>query len=470
MRIELAKILLLAPDVLLLDEPTNHLDIESILWLESFLQNYQGSVILVSHDKTFLNNVTNRTMEIVLGTMYDQKLPYDKFLVWREEVREKQIAAARNQEKEIKQTEELINKFRAKASKAAFAQSLIKKLDKMERIEVDVTDGKVMKFKFPDCVEPGKVVVDIEHATKSYAEKKVIEDFSIKIERGDKIAFVGQNGQGKTTLARMITGDLAHEGKIDLGHNVKLAYYAQEQHLSLDPETTVLDTIATSASDALQPKVRDMLGSFLFSGDDVFKKVKVLSGGERGRLALCKMLLEPSNVLVMDEPTNHLDIQSKEVLKNALKKFPGTLIVVSHDRDFLQGLTDKVLEFRDGQINEHIGDIKEFLGKRRIEDMRMLEKRAKEKQEKEKPISANQEAYHEKKEREKREKRLRNQISKLEQQIERQDAKLKEMDKELLENPEANKDMDLLEKYKQVQSKKQELEAEWEQKVEELGV
>ena len=471
MRIELAKLLLQAPDILLLDEPTNHLDIESIMWIEGFLKNYQGSVILVSHDKTFLNNVTNRTIEIVLGTLYDQKLPYDKFLVWRDEVKEKQMQAFKNQEKEIKQTEELISKFRAKASKAAFAQSLIKKLDKMDRIEVDVTDNKTMKFKFPECVQPGKVVFEIDNLSKSYDDKQVIKNLNLRIHRGEKIAFVGQNGQGKTTLARLVLGELEHEGKIIEGHQVKIGYYAQEQHLTLDPEETVLDTIATSASDALRPKARDMLGSFLFSGDDVFKKVKVLSGGERGRLALCKLLLEPCNVLVMDEPTNHLDIQSKEVLKEALRRFDGTLLVVSHDRDFLQGMTNKVLEFKEGQINEHIGDVKEFLQARKVEDMRLLEKRSKEEKTTKKEVSSQQQDHQAKKEQEKLEKKLTNRISRIEEEIAAIDQKLAKEDAKL-QDPEQFKklseDQAFYAAYEKLQEKKKSLEAEWEQKVEEL--
>ncbi|MDX1762347.1 MAG: ABC-F family ATP-binding cassette domain-containing protein, partial [Christiangramia sp.] len=335
MRIELAKLLLQNNDILLLDEPTNHLDIESIIWLESFLNNYPGSVMLVSHDKMFLNNVTNRSIEISLGSIYDYRKPYSEFIEFRKELREQQLAAQKNQQKEIENTEKLIDKFRAKASKASMAQSLIKKLDKIVRIEVDEDDNAVMAVNFPVSVNPGKVVIEAEHLEKSYGDKKVLRDVNLLIERQSKIAFVGQNGQGKTTLAKIIIGEIPHEGNLKLGHNVQLGYFAQNQAEYLDGEKTVLRTMEDASNETNRTKVRDMLGAFLFRGDEVEKKVKVLSGGERNRLALCKMLLEPFNVLVMDEPTNHLDIKSKNVLKEALKNFEGTLIIVSHDRDFL---------------------------------------------------------------------------------------------------------------------------------------
>jgi len=377
MRIELAKVLLSNPDVLLLDEPTNHLDIESIVWLENFLKSYSGAVILVSHDRAFLDQVTNRTIEIASRKAYDYRAPYTKYLQLRQERLEQQVAVKKNQDKEIKQTEELIDKFRYKASKAAFAQSLIKKLDKMERVEVDATDLKKMNFSFPESTAPGKVILEIEQLSKSYGEKKVIQNLDLQIDRGDRLALVGQNGQGKTTLIKCITEAETHQGNIKTGYNVAMSYFAQNQAELLDPEKRVLDVIEDVADDKLRPRSRDMLGSFLFSGDDVEKKVSVLSGGERSRLALCKMLLQSSNFLILDEPTNHLDITSKEVLKNALKSYQGTLVIVSHDRDFLAGLSNKIIEFRDGQINTHLGDINDYLSFRKVESMREIEKRSK---------------------------------------------------------------------------------------------
>lgn len=375
MRIELAKLLLQSNDVLLLDEPTNHLDIESILWLEQFLNNYAGAVVIVSHDKMFLDNVTNRTIEISLGRIYDYNKPYSKFLKLRGEIKEQQLNAQKNQEKEIQQAERLIEKFRAKSTKASMAQSLIKKLDKMERIEVDQDDNAVMNLRFPVSVTPGKVVAEMEQLSKSYGEKVVLKNVNLLLERDSKTAFVGQNGQGKSTLAKIMVDELDHTGKMKLGHNVQIGYFAQNQAEYLDGNKTILDTMTDAANEKNRSRVRDILGSFLFSGDDVDKYVKVLSGGERNRLALAKMLLQPFNVLVMDEPTNHLDIQSKNVLKQALRNFDGTLIVVSHDRDFLQGLTDKVYEFRDRNIKEYLGDINYYLDQRKAADFRAIEKK-----------------------------------------------------------------------------------------------
>ena len=354
MRIELAKLLLQNNDVLLLDEPTNHLDIESIIWLEQFLRNFTGAVVIVSHDKMFLDNVTNRTIEISLGRIYDYNKPYSQFLVHRQEIKEQQLSAQKNQEKQIQQTERLIEKFRAKSSKASMAQSLIKKLDKMDRIEVDEEDNSVMNVRFPVSVTPGKVVAELNGISKSYGPKKVLEDIDLMVDRGSKTAFVGQNGQGKTTLAKIMVGELDYQGNLKMGHNVQLGYFAQNQAEYLDGNKTILDTMIDAANETNRSRVRDILGSFLFRGDEVDKYVKVLSGGERNRLALAKMLLQPFNVLVMDEPTNHLDIKSKNVLKQALQNFEGTLILVSHDRDFLQGLTDRVYEFKDGGIKEYL--------------------------------------------------------------------------------------------------------------------
>ncbi|RLD29559.1 MAG: ABC transporter ATP-binding protein, partial [Bacteroidetes bacterium] len=375
MRIELAKLLLQNNDILLLDEPTNHLDIESILWLEDFLKNYPGAVILVSHDKMFLDNITNRTIEISLGKIYDYPKPYSKYLKLRAELREQQLATQKNQQKQIEHTEKLIEKFRAKATKATMAQSLIKKLDKIDRIEVDEDDNAVMSLRFPISVTPGKVVIVAENASKNYGEKEVLTQVDLLVARDSKIAFVGQNGQGKTTLAKMIVGDIEYGGKIELGHNVQIGYFAQNQVDFLDGSKTVEDTMLDAADKKTRPRVRDILGAFLFRGDDVDKYVRVLSGGERNRLALALLLLQPFNVLVMDEPTNHLDIKSKNVLKEALKNFPGTMILVSHDRDFLQGLTNTVYEFKDKRIKEYLGDIDYFLEQRNLQNLREAEKR-----------------------------------------------------------------------------------------------
>jgi ATP-binding cassette subfamily F protein 3 len=375
MRIELAKLLLQNNDILLLDEPTNHLDIESILWLEEFLKNYAGAVVVVSHDKMFLDNVTNRTIEISLGKIYDYNKPYSKYLVQRQELREQQLASQKNQQKQIEQTEKLIEKFRAKASKATMAQSLIKKLDKIDRIEVDEDDNSVMTLHFPVSVTPGKVVIEAQKISKNYGNKEVLKGIDLLVERDSKIAFVGQNGQGKSTLAKIIVDEIPHGGKLTLGHNVQIGYFAQNQADYLDGSKTVLDTMIDAANEKNRSKVRDILGSFLFRGEEADKYVRVLSGGERNRLALAKLLLQPLNVLVMDEPTNHLDIKSKNVLKEALKKFEGTLLLVSHDRDFLQGLTDKVYEFKDHKIKEYLGDIDYFLEQRNLQNLREAEKR-----------------------------------------------------------------------------------------------
>lgn len=374
MRIELAKLLLQEHDLLLLDEPTNHLDIESIIWLEEFLQQFPGAVMLVSHDKMFLDRVTNRTIEISLGRLYDYRKPYSEFLELREEIRQQQLSAQKNQQREIQQAERLIERFRAKSSKASMAQSLIKKLDRMDRIEVDTEDTQVMNLRFPVSVQPGKVVAELKGLSKAYGKNQVLNGIDLMVERGSKMAFVGQNGQGKTTLARILVGELDHQGDCRLGHNVQLGYFAQNQAEYLDGNKTVEDTMLDAATEQTRPRVRDILGAFLFRGEEVDKPVKVLSGGERNRLALARMLLQPFNVLVMDEPTNHLDIPSKKVLKEALQHFEGTLILVSHDRDFLQGLTDRVYEFRDGAVKPFLGDIDFYLEQRAASDFRAIEK------------------------------------------------------------------------------------------------
>jgi len=419
MRIELAKLLLSKPDVLLLDEPTNHLDIESIIWLETFLQNYVGAVVLVSHDKMFLDNVCNRTIEISLGKIFDYKASYSKYLVLREERYEKQVQSKINQDKEIKQTEDLIEKFRYKASKAAFAQSLIKKLDKMDRIEVEGFENQSMSLKFDLGIPSGKVVCEATGVSKSYGEKNVLKKIDFIIERGAKIAFVGQNGQGKTTLARMINDELKYDGELRIGHNVDIGYFAQNQSGLFDDNITVLQTLEDAADQNSRTKVRDILGAFLFRGEDVEKKVKVLSGGERGRLSLARLLLKPHNVLILDEPTNHLDINSKEVLKKALKSYDGTLILVSHDRDFLQGLSDTVFEFREGGIREHIGDINFFLEQKKIEDMRLLALKDKNNvhNSKNSNISKSKQERKNSREVEKKIKKIKNQINNIEKRI-----------------------------------------------------
>lgn len=423
MRIELAKLLLQYNDVLLLDEPTNHLDIESIIWLEQFLRNYPGVVVIVSHDKMFLDNVTNRTIEISLGKIYDFNKPYTEYLDLRQELREKQLATQKNQEKKIEQTEKLIEKFRAKASKASMAQSLIKKLDKVERIEVDEDDNSVMNISFPVSITPGRVVVEAEHVTKKYGDKTILKDIELLVERGSKIAFVGQNGQGKSTLIKAITNDIDYSGTIKLGHNVQLGYFAQNQAEYLDGEITLLETMENAATDTNRSKVRDMLGAFLFRGDDVEKKVKVLSGGERNRLALCKLLLQPINVLVMDEPTNHLDIKSKNVLKAALQKFEGTLLLVSHDRDFLQSMSNIVYEFKDQKIREYLGDINFYLEQRNMQNMREVEKR--DVAVKEAPKEKKQVSYED----QKKNKSLQNRLSKIESQIQEVEKQIQHDDK-----------------------------------------
>jgi len=373
MRIELAKLLLQKNDLMLLDEPTNHLDMESIIWLENFLKDYPGGILLVSHDKQFMTAVCNRTFDVNNRKVDDYKANYSKYLVMREDRREKLIQAKKNQDAEIKQMEDNINKFRASATKASFAQSLIKKLDKIERIEVDNEDVSKFNIRFVQSQVPGKVIFEAENLGKAYGEKQIFDDVDFIVQRGDRIALLGQNGQGKTTLAKILAGDIKdYSGNWNLGHNVNIGYFAQNQEEVLTPNKTVQEEAEDSATEETRPRVRDLLGSFLFQGEAVNKKTKVLSGGERNRLALCKLLLRPFNTLIMDEPTNHLDIQSKEIIKLALQKFEGTLIVISHDREFLQGLCDKIYEFRDGHMKEFLGDINEYLEFRQKESIREI--------------------------------------------------------------------------------------------------
>lgn len=427
MRIELAKLLLQNNDILLLDEPTNHLDIEAIIWLENFLKNYAGAIVIVSHDKMFLDNVTNRTIEISLGKIYDYPKPYTQFLVLRNEIKTQQLASQKNQAKQIAQTEKLIEKFRAKASKATMAQSLIKKLEKVDRIEVDKDDNSVMKLSFPISITPGKVVVEATNISKNYEDLSVLKNISLSVDRDSKIAFVGQNGQGKSTLAKIIVGDIKSEGVVKLGHNVQIGYFAQNQAEYLDGSKTVLDTMIDAANEKNRSKVRDILGSFLFKGDDADKFVRVLSGGERNRLALAKLLLQPLNVLIMDEPTNHLDILSKNVLKIALSKFEGTLLLVSHDRDFLQGLVNKVYEFRDKKLKEYLGDIDYYLEEKKVENLREVELKTKIKVDK--PLS-NKLSY----DNQKKLKSLNNKLSKVESKIGLLENEIKDLDNKLEDN------------------------------------
>ncbi|QTE21929.1 ABC-F family ATP-binding cassette domain-containing protein [Polaribacter cellanae] len=460
MRIELAKLLLQNNDILLLDEPTNHLDIESIIWLENFLKNYSGAIVLVSHDKMFLDNVTNRTIEISLGQIYDYKKPYSQFLLLRGEIKEKQLQAQKNQEKEIKQKQHLINKFKAKASKASMAQSLMKQLDKVELIEVDQDDNQAMNVRFAISKEPGKIIVEAENLSKSYGDKQVLQGVDLLIERNSKIAFVGQNGQGKSTLAKMMVGEIPFKGHLKLGHNVEVGYFAQNQSEHLPPEKTVLEIMEDAATDTNRMRVRDMLGSFLFGGDAVDKKAKVLSGGERNRLALCKLLLQPFNVLIMDEPTNHLDIASKTVLKEALNNFDGTLIVVSHDREFLQGLTTTVYGFKDKEIKEYLGDIDYFLEQHKMESLREAEKKTVVKVDKD---TSKKEAHQLSREQEKELKKLNNKLSNIETEIAGLEKEIEKIDLELAQNyDEVAARPNFFEKYKAKKAKVDALMEQWE--------
>ena len=460
MRIELAKLLLQNNDILLLDEPTNHLDIESIIWLENFLKSYAGAIVLVSHDKMFLDNVTNRTIEISLGQIYDYKKPYSQFLLLRGEIKEKQLQAQKNQEKEIKQKQLLINKFKAKASKASMAQSLMKQLDKVELIEVDQDDNAAMNVRFAISKEPGKVVVEADKISKSYGDNHVLENVDLLIERNSKIAFVGQNGQGKSTLAKMMVGEIPFEGHLKLGHNVEIGYFAQNQSEHLPPEKTVLEIMEDAATDGNRMRVRDMLGAFLFGGDAVDKKAKVLSGGERNRLALCKLLLSPFNVLIMDEPTNHLDIASKNVLKEALKQFNGTLILVSHDRDFLQGLTSTVFGFKDKVIKEYLGDIEYFLEQHKMENLREAEKRTVVKAKKD---TSKDDAHQLSRDQEKELRKLKNKRSKIETQISDLETEISKIDLALAENyDEVSSQPNFFENYKTKKAQLESLMSDWE--------
>ncbi len=426
MRIELAKILLCRPQVLLLDEPTNHLDIESIQWLENYLKDFAGAVVLVSHDRAFLDNVTQRTVEISLGKIYDYKAPYTQYLELRREFREQQLATYRNQQKMIQDTEEFIERFRYKATKAVQVQSRIKQLEKVERIEVEEEDLSAINVRFPAAPRSGTIVVEVESLVKRYGQKTILDDVDFKIHRGEKVAFAGKNGEGKSTLSKVIMDEVSHEGgTVKVGHNVNIGYFAQNQDEIMDENLTVFQTIDQVAVGDIRTKMRDLLGAFLFRGDDVDKKVKVLSGGERSRLAMVKLLLEPYNLLLLDEPTNHLDIRSKDILKQALMKYDGTLIIVSHDRSFLDGLVDKVYEFRDKKIKEHLGGIYEFLQKKNIGSLQELDKKTKPAApEKQAPVTTQEskdskESYLEKKEWDKQIRKAALAVTEMEAQISR---------------------------------------------------
>ncbi|MGE0088896.1 MAG: ATP-binding cassette domain-containing protein [Bacteroidales bacterium] len=468
MRIELAKIILQKPDVLLLDEPTNHLDIEAIQWFEDFLIAYPGAVVLISHDRTFLDNVTKRTVELSLGKAYDYNVPYSKYVVLRKERREQQMSAYRNQQKMIEETEEFIERFRYKATKAVQVQSRIKQLDKIDRIEVDEEDLASMNIKFPPAPRSGDVAITARGLTKNYGSLTVFKDVDLTIHRGEKVAFVGRNGEGKTTLSKIIVENLEHTGSLKVGHNVSIGYFAQNQDEIMSENKTVFQTIDDIAVGDVRTKIRDILGAFLFSGDDIDKKIKVLSGGERSRLAMAKLLLQPYNLLVLDEPTNHLDMRSKDILKNALLDFKGTLILVSHDREFLDGLVDKIYEFRNQNVKEHLGGIFEFLQKRKLENLKELERKAQQSSGKEKKESDNKLAYIEKKEFDKQIRKVENTIKSCELKISQLETELDKMGHQLsdpiiiAQKPTLFKDYDLL---------KQQLENEmktWEQLHEEL--
>ncbi len=470
MRLELAKILLSKPDVLLLDEPTNHLDIESIVWLEGWLKSYAGAVVLVSHDRTFLDAVTNRTIDLILGKANDYKASYSKYVELRKDRQEKQIQSKKNQDKEVKQTKMLIEKFRAKKSKAAFAQSLIKKLDKMDVIEVEQDETASMHFKFPPAPHSGKVTLKVNNVAKSYDELEVLKGINLLLERGEKIAFVGKNGEGKTTLAKVIVDAISYEGDVEYGHQVKMGYYAQNQSELLDENKTIIEVIEDAADEQSRPRVRDMLGSFLFSGDAAQKKVKVLSGGERARVALCKLLLEPVNLLIMDEPTNHLDMVSKDILKKALNKYDGTLIIVSHDRDFLQGLTQKVYEFKEQNIKVHLGDIHDFLNAKKVADFKQFELENKQKATTKKTQdSENKISYQERKQLDKDIKKTSNKVKSLERSVEALENELKELDTELAQ-PDRYKELSsqagFFESYQDKQKQLEQHMMEWEEQLE----
>lgn len=478
MRIELAKLLLQRPDVLLLDEPTNHLDIESIQWLETFLSTRANAVILVSHDRAFINNVTNRTIEIMCGHIYDYKVPYDQYTVLRKERREQQLRAYENQQKQIQDTEAFIERFRYKATKAVQVQSRIKQLEKIERIEIDEEDNALLRLKFPPAQRSGNYPVICEDVEKKYGAHTVFSGVNLTIHRGEKVAFVGKNGEGKSTLVKCVMGEIPFEGKLTIGHNVQIGYFAQNQAQMLDGELTVFDTIDYVAKGDIRTKIRDLLGAFMFGGEASDKKVKVLSGGERTRLAMIKLLLEPVNLLILDEPTNHLDMRSKDVLKEAIRAFDGTAIIVSHDREFLDGLVTKVYEFGGGQVKEHLCGIYEFLEKKKIENLNELQKTSSlsstgspsgsinpENISSENPSEpqspAGKLSYEEQKERNKRLKKLEKQVSDSEKTIEQLESAIAILETQMT-TPEGASDMILYEKHQKLKQQLDKAVEEWE--------
>jgi ATP-binding cassette subfamily F protein 3 len=467
-RVALCRLLLKQPDILLLDEPTNHLDIESIQWLEDFLITYPGGVLLVSHDRAFLDNVTNRTIEITMGKINDYKASYSDFERLQAERRAKEASSFNNQQQQIAQIERFIERFRYKNTKSKQVQSKIKMLEKMDKVELEETDGSSIRFRFPPAPHSGKVTVRMEKLSKSYDDFLVLKDLEVEIVRGEKVAFVGRNGEGKTTLSKVIVGELAYDGVFDLGHLVTIGYYAQNQHEMLDMDKTVFETIDDVASGDWRTKVKGLLGSFLFRGEDIDKKVKILSGGEKSRLALAKMLLTPVNLLVLDEPTNHLDMVSKDILKNALLQYNGTLIIVSHDRDFLTGLTEKVIEFRNKGIREYIGDVNEFLAVHKMEHLNELEKKkAKSSQTSNNdPPSKNKLDYEMRKQLEKDQRRLSNKIKKNENQIEELETEISEIDAKLRDPEKYSKEINSGELFQKYENLKKELATkmeEWEE-------
>jgi ATP-binding cassette, subfamily F, member 3 len=467
MRVELAKILLRNPDLLLLDEPTNHLDIESIQWLESFLMDYSGAVVLISHDRAFLDNVTKRTVEISKGKIYDYKASYSDYEQLREERLEQEMAMFNNQQKEIAQIERFITRFRAKATKARQVQSRVKLLEKMEKVEVDELDTSGIHFRFNQAPPSGKVVIEAAGIGKKYGDKTVLENLEFSVSRGERLAFVGRNGEGKTTLSRIVIGELNHTGELKIGHNVKIGYYAQNQTELLDGDKTVFQTLDDVAVGDIRPRIRSILGGFLFQGDDIDKKVKVLSGGEKSRLAIAKLLLSPSNLLVLDEPTNHLDMRSKDILKSALLQFDGTVIVVSHDRDFLQGLTNKVFEFRNRKIKEFLGDIYDFIENRNIQALSDLEQVRKNTASSNNVTeSDNKVQWERKKETEKEIRKIQNQIARVENRIAEMEDEIQNAEK-MISNPAEfpgvmNND-DFYKNYTALKNGLQALEKEWEE-------
>ncbi|WP_436417006.1 ABC-F family ATP-binding cassette domain-containing protein [Petrimonas sulfuriphila] len=465
MRIELAKILLQSPDVLLLDEPTNHLDIESIQWLETFLISRTNAVMLVSHDKAFLDNVTNRTIEIVLGNIHDYKVNYSKYLELRKERREQQQRAYENQQKQIQDTEAFIERFRYKATKSNQVQSRIRQLEKIERIEVDEVDNSRLNLKFPPAPRSGSYPVVTENLAKKYGDHQVFSNVTLTINRGEKVAFVGKNGEGKSTLVKCIMGEIGFDGNLELGHNVKIGYFAQNQALLLDENLTVFETIDYVAVGDIRTKIRDILGAFMFGGEASDKKVKVLSGGERTRLAMIRLLLEPVNLLILDEPTNHLDIASKEVLKKAIREFDGTAIIVSHDRDFLNELVSKVYEFGGGGVREHMGGIYDFLSKKKLENLQQLElsksPATSKQKEKEEHLSENKLSYQEQKEQNRLIKRKEKEVQEAEEKITKMEERLSEMETQL-STPEGAVNFDLLQKYLETKNKLDAVMNKWE--------